>query len=401
MPAEVRIAIVSPNAETRDILRAQSLALGLAEVVAEAEQYCIGFADRVTRRLLDAHPDVVIVDMQDRGAGLHSLQILHSGLPASWLFVTSAANDPLLIIEAMRAGAREYLVQPFAPRGLAQAVGRYLAARERHERKRDLGRLYCVTAAKGGAGATTTAVNVAAAVATAENVRAMLVDLHAPVGDAAGFLNVSPHYTLTEALEAADRLDGVLLRSFVTVNQGLSLLAGPRQSWDEAATDAGALGRVLDVLLEDSTHVFADLPATLDRDLLRPVVEASTAVLVLLTSELPSLWRAQRLLATLESVGAKDKVRLVLNRVRRGDEVPDREIEKTLGHALYAKLPNNYQSAIKAINGGIPLVRSQDSDLAASLATLAKRLTGLKFGGERRRGLFGGLLSLNTRTSNA
>jgi pilus assembly protein CpaE len=400
MPAEVRIAIVSPNPETRDVLRAQSHALGLAEVVAEVEQYCIGFADRVTRRLLDARPDVVVVDMQDRGAGLHSLQILHAGLPASWLFVTAPANDPQLVIEAMRAGAREYLVQPFAPRGLAQAIGRYLAARERHERQRDLGRLYCVTAAKGGAGATTTAVNLAAAVTEAVDTRPLLLDLHAPVGDAAGFLNLTPQYTLSDALAAADRLDSVMLRGFLTVNNGLSVLSGPRQSWDEAGTDAGALGRVLDVLLEDSTHVFADLPPTLDREYLRPVIEASTAVLVVLTSELPALWRAQRLLAGLESVGAKDKVRVVLNRTRRGDDVTDREIEKTLGHTLFARLPNNYQAAIKAINGGVPLVRSQDSDLATSLSTLAKRLTGLTFAG-RRRGLLGGLLSLNTRTSNA
>jgi pilus assembly protein CpaE len=400
MPAEVRIAIVAPAAETRDVLRAQSQALGLAEVVAETEQYCLGFADRVTRGLLDARPDIVIVDMQDRGAALHSLQLLHNGLPAAWLFVTSAANDSQLIIDAMRAGAREYLVQPFAPRGLAQAVGRYLAARQRHERQREVGRLYCVTAVKGGAGATTVAVNLAAAVTAAPEVRSMLVDLHAPIGDATGFLNLTPNYTLSEALAAAERLDSVLLRSFLAVSEGLAVLSGPRQPWGEAGSDAAALGRVLDVLLEDATHAFADVPATLDREYLRPVVEASTAVLVVLTSELPALWRAQRLLAALESLGAKDKVRLVLNRSRRSDEVSYREIEKTLGHPLFWKLPNNYAAAINAINAGVPVVRAKDTDLGAGLSTLARRLTGLSFGG-RRRGLFGGWISLAARTSHA
>lgn len=400
MAAEVRVAIVAPSVDTRDVLRAQIQALGLAEVVVEAEQYCVGFADRLTRRLLDAHPDVVIVDMQDREAALHSLHILHTGVPSAWLFVTSAVNDPLLIIDSMRAGAREYLLRPFAPRGLSQAIGRYLAARERHERQREVGKLYCVTAVKGGAGATTTAVNLAAAITAAPNVRSVLVDLHAPLGDAAGFLNLTPQYTLSDALAAAGRLDGVLFRSFLTTSEGVAVLPGPREPWGEAGADAAALGRVLEVLLDDATHAFADVPAALDREFLRPIIEASTTVLVVLTTELPALWRAQRLLATLENFGAKEKVRLVLNRARRGDEVPDREIEKTLGHPLFWRLPNNYPAAVKAVNSGVPLVRTQDSELASSLGTLARRVTGLTFE-ERRRGLFGGLLSLSTRTSNA
>jgi Flp pilus assembly CpaE family ATPase len=219
------------------------------------------------------------------------------------------------------------------------------------------------------------------------------------MGDAAGYLNLTPQYTLSDALAAAGRLDGVLLRSFMTSSGGVSVLPGPREPWSETGATAGALGRVLEVLLEETSHVFADLPPSLDRELLRTAVEAASGVLVVLTSELPALWRAQRLLSAIDGLGGAEKVRLVLNRARRGDEVSDAEIEKTLGRRLYWKLPNSYAAAVAAINSGTPLAHGT-SDLGASYLTLTRRLTGLTLA-ERRKGLLGGLLSFSTRPSNA
>lgn len=400
MIAEVKVGVVAPSLEARETLRAQIQGLGLASVAAEADQYCVGLADRVTRRLIDARPDVVVVDMEDAAAALHTLHILHTSLPGAWLFVTSAANDPGLIIDAMRAGAREYLLRPVAPRSLSQAIGRFLAVRERTQKQQTVGQLYCVTAVKGGAGATTVAVNLAATVAENPEVRAAVLDLHAPMGDAAGYLNLSPQYTLSDALGAAARLDGVLLRSFMSTSGGLPVLAGPREPWGEAGATPGALGRVIEVALEDLSHVFADLPASLDRELLRTMVETSNAIVVVLTSELPALWRAQRFLGAIDAMGAGDKVRLVLNRSRRGDDVSDAEIEKTLGHPLFGKLPNNYSAAVRAINSGKPVTHGSGSDLASGFSELALLLTGVK-PPDRRRSLFGGLLSFSARPSNA
>lgn len=400
-PAEtIRVGIVACPADTRETLRAQIQGLGLAGVAVEVDQYCVGLADRPTRRLMEARPDVVLIDMQDPQAGLHTLRLLHTTLPSAWLFVTSAANDPQLIIEAMRAGAREYLLQPIPARALSQAFSRLVLARERTLRQQAVGKLFCVASVKGGAGATTIAVNLAAAAAESSEARVAVVDLNAPAGDVAGYLNLATQYSLSDALEAVGRLDGTLLRSFLAGRDGVSVLPAPREAWDGSGTTAAALARVLEVVLEEQTHVFADLPAGADRELLRTVVEASAAVLVVLTSELPALWRAQRFLAALQEAGAADKARLVLNRARRGDEVSEAEVEKALGQPLFWKLPNNYPAAVRAINHGTPLVKGPGCDLGASIQTLARRLTGLRLG-ERRRGLFRGLLPYSTRPSNA
>jgi DNA-binding NarL/FixJ family response regulator len=117
--------IIAPSADIRDLLRAQVNATGLASVEMESDQYCTVYGDRITRKFIEAQPDVILIDMQDPQAGLQSTSILHAALPDAWLFVSSESTDPQLIIESMRAGAREFLPKPIPPRTLAQAISRF------------------------------------------------------------------------------------------------------------------------------------------------------------------------------------------------------------------------------------------------------------------------------------
>jgi Flp pilus assembly CpaE family ATPase len=111
-------------------------------------------------------------------------------------------------------------------------------------------------------------------------------------------------------------------------------------------------------------------------------------VVLVFTPELPALWRTQRLIGLFERLGAADKLRLVVNRSAKNHEIGDKEIEKTLGHSIYWRLPNNYPAAIQAINSGKPIVSVNHSNLAASYLQLAETLTGVPLR-RKRRGLFG------------
>lgn len=396
-PSDVRVGILSPSAETREVLRAQLSVPGMATVEVEVDQYCAASGDRPTRRFVETRPDIVIVDMQDPPATLQALQVLHAALPETWLFVCSGASDPQLIIDSMRAGAREYLLKPIPPRSLSQAVGRFVTDRQRHQQKQDAGKIYCVTAVKGGAGATSLAINIAASVAAIPDNRVAIVDLNAPMGDTAAYLNLSPRFTLTDALGSASRLDTVLLESYISRAERLAVLPGPKDFWAETQSSPTSLGSVFDVVIRKYTHVLVDLPSSLEKEHLRLVTDIASAVVVVLTAELPALWRAQRFLTFLATSGNAEKVQLVLNRSQRSDEVSDREIEKTLGHPIYWKLPNNYSASIEAVNSGKPLVAAGDSDLAGSYRQLAHQLTGIPL--EKRRG-FLRLFSLAPKASD-
>ena len=391
--SEITIGIVAPSAEDRELIRGELGALSWVRVGLEVDQYSVAPGDRSVRRFLEARPDVIIVDMEDPRLAIQTLQILHAALPESWLFVTSAANDPDLIIETMRAGAREYLLKPIPPRSLSKALGRYVAERTRHQQREDVGKIYCVTTAKGGAGATSLTINIATSISEVPDTRVGLVDLHGAVGDAAAYLNLNPQYTVADALGAAPRLDTVLLESLMSEARGISVLAGPKEFWPELApgvtTTPGvsALAKMLEVVAQTFTHTFIDLDSSLDKQQLQLVVEMSAGVVVVLTPELPALWRTQRLFSSLRAHRGSDKLRVVLNRSRKGDEITDGEIQRVLKHPVYWKLPNDYKASIEAINTGSPLVSNNHSQLSNSYRKLALGLTGLSLAKKRRQPL--------------
>src|SRR5690606_31137217 len=115
-------------------------------------------------------------------------------LPISqaWLLLILQAHNPDLIIQAVRAGSREFLTRPVSAEHLKQAFGRYAEERQRTTHERRTGRIYTVTSGKGGSGATFVAVNLAAAIADLPETSVNLIDLNTPVGDAAAYLNLKP-----------------------------------------------------------------------------------------------------------------------------------------------------------------------------------------------------------------
>jgi hypothetical protein len=76
---------------------------------------------------------------------------------------------------------------------------------------------------------------------------------------------------------------------------------------------------------------------------------------------------------------------LILNRDNSRAEIDEREIRKALNHPIYWRLPNNYSSAIQAINKGKPIVWVNHSGLASSYRKLTHELTGVPI--VRSRGL--------------
>jgi pilus assembly protein CpaE len=293
-----------------------------------------------------------------------------------------------MIIEAMRAGAREFLPKPIPPRTLSQAMSRFLTEKQRHDQVRTAGKLFCITSAKGGLGATSLAINLATSLADVPKARVALVDLNSPVGDAVAQLNLKPQYTISDALESAARLDSVLLDSYTIHTHGVAVLPGPKEYKSGYKPSLDALSKVLEVALRSYTHSFVDLPFSLDKEQMQLVCEMSAHVVVVSVPEVPALWATERLLRFLAVSGSSEKIRLIINRAVKNDEITDGEIERVLKLPVYWKLPNNYKGSIRAINSGQPLVSQNHSELARSYRDLAYDLAGIPLP-SKRRGPFG------------
>jgi pilus assembly protein CpaE len=145
---------------------------------------------------------------------------------------------------------------------------------------------------------------------------------------------------------------------------------------------------MLEVVMRSYSYSFVDFPAQLDREQIQLISEMSTNIVVVSVPEVPALWRTERLLRFLAASGNSDKIRLVMNRAVKNDEITDSEIERVLKFPVYWKLPNNYKGSIRAINSGTPLVSRNHSELARGYRELAYDLAGIPLPG-KRRGLFG------------
>src|SRR5213593_3552514 len=388
---QISVGILVPSVEARQLVCSQVSSTGLASVAVESDQYCAVAGDRVACRFIEVRPDIILIDMQDLQAGIQSLTTLQAALPETRLFAMSENSDSELIIETMRAGAREFLPKPITRLCLAQAFSRYSAERQRQPQTRGEGKLYGFTAAKEGSGATCIAINTASSLAAQENTKVALLDLNSPLGDAATYLNLSPKFTVSEALTEASRLDEVLLESYMSPAVGFAVLPGPREFGPLHMPPAEALGKLLEVAAQTYTHAMIDLPVALPEEHLQVVAEMVAELVVVLTPELSSISRTGRLLRRLSACGADKHVRLVINRSRNTDEFTESEIEKVLRHAVYHRMPNNYKDSVKAIDSGRPLTRANNSELVRRYDELACRLAGIPLSQKR-----GWLSSLRT-----
>ena len=192
-------------------------------------------------------------------------------------------------------------------------------------------------------------------------------------------------------LANADRLDPVLLESYVTSAKGLAVLPGARDFRSGQLLTSEAIEKLLDVARQAYAHVLVDLPGSHSEQILDLMAHISQDILIVLTPELPAIWRTHRLLSYLETIISPDelssKAHLVLNRADSRTELSRSDIEKTLERPIKWNLSDDFRAAIDAINSGTPLVSLNHSELTSDYEKLAQGLTGVSQ--SKKRGFLG------------
>ena len=95
----------------------------------------------------------------------------------------------------------------------------------------------------------------------------------------------------------------------------------------------------------------------------------------MVTLDLPSIRSAQRTLRMFDRVGYPGKkVRLLLNRWSKQDNLDIPQVEDFLGKSIIGSIPSDYQTVVNSINLGTPLVKS---DPRSKVGREIKRVTQL------------------------
>lgn len=372
--SELSVVIIAQDSEQRAVLQVMVDGTSVARVVHICTSYPVVITDPVLRRVQSANPAVVLVDVpaDNHTLALRSIELIHQELSRAAIFAVGSMSQPQVIVSAMRAGAREYIERPTTTNELLEAFIRLSTAQRKVDREGPRGKVFTVVNAKGGSGATTTAVNLGLALQSAHGGVA-LVDI-APLGHAALHMNLKPQFTVTDAVRNLHRLDSSLLESFMTRHaDGMQLLAGVNTpAVVEPATSEFA--RLFDLLVGHFRYVVVDASSRVDPTT-RLVCNLSETVLLVAHADVASLWSATRIQQYLGETGGRERVRLVLNRFRKIAGFTEADAEAAAGAKLLWKIPNHYFAVSAAIDRGVPLMQQSYTEIAKSFSGLAAVLT--------------------------
>jgi pilus assembly protein CpaE len=371
---ELSVVIVATDNEQRAVLQVLVDGTSVARTVHTCTSFPVAASDPVTRRVRTANPDVTLIDIpvDNPALALRAIELLHQEMPDAAIFAIGNLNQPQVIVNAMRAGAREFIERPTTTTDLLEAFVRLTSAQRRGRQEGVRGKVFSVINAKGGNGATTVAVNLALALQAASGQTA-LVDL-APLGHAALHMNLKPVFTVADATRNLHRLDASLLESFMTRHGGgLQLLAGTTVP-ATADPSTAEFVRLFDMLVTHFRYVVVDTSSRFDAAS-RLIASLSETVLLVACSDVASLWSAARVQQYLGESGTRDRVRLVLNRFRKVPGFSEADAEAAVGAKLLWRIPNQYFAVSGSIDRGTPVMDQRSSEMARCFAGLAQELT--------------------------
>jgi pilus assembly protein CpaE len=323
----------------------------------------VGAADDgpgLARAVRDHRPDAAVV----------SPGLLPGGdVDGAALLVVAARETTSTLRAALRAGARGFYLWPEERDRLARDAER--AARPRSEDRPSAGRVVAVFGPRGGVGATFLATNLAAALA-ARDADTVLVDLDPYFANVTTALGIDDESvpTIAELAPVAEELSGEHLDRVLHRHPlGFEALLAPHRPMSHAL-DPAVVSASVRALRARHEVVVLHVPRALD-DAARTALEGSDMVLLVVTLDVLALRDARRALDLLRGTGLDGRCRLVLNRIGRGEVVPD-DAERVLGLRPVALIRED--RAVRRAQDRGEVVTGRSTPASRRVASLARHI---------------------------
>jgi pilus assembly protein CpaE len=306
--------------------------------------------------------------------------------------------DPALLLQAMRSGVQDILPLPLDVAALREGLARFAQEKEAAG-GRVAEKLIVLMGAKGGVGTTTVAVNLGVQLAQVSKKHVALLDFARPLGHVSLLLDLQPRFSLRDAIENVDRLDGHFFGGLLTRHKsGLEILAGASHPEEWQRFTPPALLRVTNVAKSTCDYVLIDIGAQALSDW-SSLVRQVRMILLIAEANVPSLWTLERQFSALVALGIDpERIRMVINRWRRGDEDALKSVEKNTKRPIFLRLPNDFRQVSEAVNLGVPLAGNHNNPLGSKIRQLACQLSGVVPTPEEKRRPLGNLFFLGPVT---
>lgn len=399
---KIQILIIDEDTATRQLIREAFFSYqDRTEIIAETDSLVYGY-----EMVRQNRPHLVFVDLrEDPAKALETIERITTYFKNTLIVVSgSGPMDMDLMMACMQAGAREYLQRPLKMDDIVQVFEKHqMALLVDNTAGDETGRIITVFSNKGGLGKTTVAVNLALALSSVVKKPVALVDLNLQLGDITTFLDIEPKQTIVDLARNIGRVDSAYLENslaeYETGDAKLYVLADPLNVEEAEDVTAEQINAVITVLRATFEFVVIDTTTSFDSKTLTALDLADDILLVSIVN-LPCIRSSQRLLKLFDRLGYDEqKVKLIINRYLPDDQITIEDVEDTLEHPVFWKIPNAYNVIINSINSGIPITDMEGGKpIVKNFSDFAHKISGkLKRGGvsaapqEESSGLLGGL----------
>ena len=340
-------------------------------------------------------PNLVVVETRLSGERLFAElgKLAEVCDPGSKVLVVGHVNDVTLYRELARRGVSEYLVVPATPLSIIRSVAELYA----NPGAAPLGRTVAFVGAKGGAGSSTTAHNVAWSIAKHFESDVVLADLDIAFGTAGLDFNQDPTQGIAEAVFAPERVDDTFLeRLLARCSDHLSLLAAPATLDRICDFDERVFQNIVDVAQAGVPAVILDVPHIWS-GWAKQTLLAADEVVITAEPDLANLRNAKNLIDFLRQSRRNDSPpRLILNKVGmpKRPEIKPADFVSALELPSSAMIPFDAQLFGTAANNGQMIGETDPkSPLALSFTQIAQLVTGRSDAGQSKRQGLAGMLS--------
>jgi CheY-like chemotaxis protein/MinD-like ATPase involved in chromosome partitioning or flagellar assembly len=236
----------------------------------------------------------------------------------------------------------------------------------------------CVVAvigARGGAGATTVALNLAATLAAADH-PTVLVDLDMSQGHVGMYLNQKVHHGINDlAYLEGQQLQEALVQTCIAYRDNLGiLLARPNLDHHLSVLSTGQVTAVVKALTIPGRCIVADLGSGVAR-FAPQLLQQFSHVLVCLQPDRVGMWATQLLLKQLQKqLRPATALHTLILDFADGAHLPTNAVADFLRHPVWATIPLNKVEMAQVVNRGQLLVEAKPGSEAAAVFCRIVRL---------------------------
>ncbi|WP_086786516.1 AAA family ATPase [Streptomyces caniscabiei] len=339
---------------------------------------------RLAADSLDELPEVVLV--HERIGPVPALDLVRDlvlRFPAVGVVLVTSDTSTGVLTAAMDSGARGIVQLPLSYEALAervQAAAAWSAGMRRHlgSATPELyagpgGTVVTVSGAKGGVGATVTAVQLALA-ARASGRTVALLDLDLQSGDVASYLDVQFRRSVADLAGIQDLNPRVLQEAVYAHDTGVSLLLAPAEGErGEEVTDRVAR-QVVATLRSRHDVVVVDCGSQMTAAT-AAAVEMADQALLLVTPDVIAVRAAKRMVRLWDRLQIRkaEETLTVVNRLSRATEIQPALVEKVTGTKVArAAVPAAFKELQSVVDAG----RLQDLDARSTVKQALWALAG-------------------------